>query len=71
MAKKDSLDVFEKDRERVLHEREDLSLKGSIDKPIIDLIHYINAQIHFYTTSSCSGRIIIFAEVCIYYKTHP
>ena len=64
MAKKDSLDVFEKDRERVLHEREDLSLKGSIDKPIIDLIHYINTQIHFYTTSSCSGRIIIFAEVC-------
>jgi len=37
----------------------DFSKKGSIDKPIQHLIEFINKQDCFYTTSSCSGRIII------------
>ncbi|WAQ96530.1 TYW3-like protein [Mya arenaria] len=37
----------------------DLSRKGSIDAPITDIVALINANDDFFTTSSCSGRIII------------
>ena len=40
----------------------DKSRKGSVDAPIEDLIALINAQSDVYTTSSCSGRISVFAE---------
>ena len=40
----------------------DRSKKGSIDAPISSLIERINASPYFYTTSSCSGRIIVFSE---------
>ncbi len=43
----------------------DLSRKGSVDEPIRDLIHFINSQECFYTTSSCSGRLAVFSEVCM------
>ena len=46
----------------------DLSRKGSIDAPIEELIHYINSQKHYFTTSSCSGRIIVFDNVRIVSK---
>ena len=39
---------------------QDLSPKGSIDQPIIQLINYINTLPSYCTTSSCSGRISIF-----------
>lgn len=46
----------------------DLSRKGCIDDPIKGLVQFINEGIEFVTTSSCSGRVIIFCEVCILSK---
>lgn len=40
----------------------DLSRKGCIDEPIKDLLQLINADSEFVTTSSCSGRVILFCE---------
>ncbi|KAI6658877.1 tRNA wybutosine-synthesizing protein 3-like protein isoform X1 [Oopsacas minuta] len=40
----------------------DRSKKGSIDIPILSLIDVINTSLFFYTTSSCSGRIILYSE---------
>lgn len=41
----------------------DLSKKGSIDDQIIDVVKYINAKENYFTTSSCSGRIVVFSEL--------
>ncbi|KAF7494295.1 tRNA wybutosine-synthesizing protein 3 -like protein [Sarcoptes scabiei] len=38
--------------------KSDRSLKGSLDKPIELLVTAINQSDNFYTTSSCSGRIV-------------
>lgn len=54
---------FQSDKARVLA-KADLSRKGSVDEPIRELIHFINSQDSYYTTSSCSGRIVVFSEVC-------
>ncbi len=43
-------------------EYDDLSPKGSIDEGIRDLIDEINCCEGFVTTSSCAGRISVFAE---------
>jgi len=40
----------------------DLSPKGSIDEGIRDLITWINGCSGWVTTSSCAGRISVFAE---------
>ena len=40
----------------------DLSPKGSVDVPIRNLIDRLNAIEGFVTTSSCSGRVSVFAE---------
>lgn len=40
-------------------EKEDRSLKGSIDGHIKGLCELINSKDAFYTTSSCSGRIVL------------
>lgn len=40
----------------------DKSPKGSIDAPILDLIHAINGHPDYVTTSSCSGRIAVYAS---------
>ena len=40
----------------------DRSKKGSIDAPIVALIERINESPLCYTTSSCSGRIILYSE---------
>ncbi|XP_035683563.1 tRNA wybutosine-synthesizing protein 3 homolog [Branchiostoma floridae] len=40
----------------------DLSRKGSIDEPIVELVNLINGQEFLFTKSSCSGRILVFAE---------
>ena len=37
----------------------DLSRKGSVDTPVVDLVQFINSQRNYFTTSSCSGRIIV------------
>ena len=42
--------------------RQDKSNKGSIDEPIKELIDTINRKPDYCTTSSCSGRIVVFPE---------
>ena len=39
--------------------KKDKSKKGSIDKEIKELVDKINSLENYYTTSSCSGRILI------------
>lgn len=50
--------TFESDKKTALS-KIDKSKKGSIDEPIVDLINLINSLDDYYTTSSCSGRILI------------
>ena len=50
--------MFEKDKKRY-KEKKDKSKKGSIDIGISDLVHKINENKDYYTTSSCSGRIAL------------
>ena len=54
-------DSFKKIKESYLKSKLnfDKSKKGSIDKKILSLINTINSLTDFYTTSSCSGRIVI------------
>lgn len=53
--------MFQKDKEIQLS-RDDFSKKGSVDKKIIFLIDKINSKSEYYTTSSCSGRIMLMAD---------
>ena len=39
----------------------DKSPKGFLDEPIADLVDFINGHPEYVTTSSCSGRIVLFA----------
>ncbi|HII29457.1 hypothetical protein COT48_01230 [Candidatus Woesearchaeota archaeon CG08_land_8_20_14_0_20_47_9] len=40
--------------------KQDKSKKGSIDNPISGIVNYINKLPDYFTTSSCSGRIVLF-----------
>jgi len=40
----------------------DLSRKGDVDTPLIPFIDLINSHTNFYTTSSCSGRMVLFTD---------
>ncbi|KAK7869969.1 hypothetical protein R5R35_013740 [Gryllus longicercus] len=40
----------------------DFSRKGSIDDAILNLVEEINDREEFFTTSSCSGRVILYCE---------
>lgn len=40
----------------------DLSPKGSLDEPILDLIAFLNEHPNYVTTSSCSGRVSLYAD---------
>ena len=57
-----TMDRFATDKSRVLSERVDHSRKGSVDTPIVALVERINRYSQFYTTSSCSGRIVVFSD---------
>ncbi|MBW2989978.1 hypothetical protein KY358_06715 [Candidatus Woesearchaeota archaeon] len=50
--------MFEKQKEGCLN-RKDKSIKKSIDIGIINLVDNINSLDDYYTTSSCSGRILL------------
>lgn len=50
--------TFENQKKTFL-KRLDKSKKGSIDREIIPLINKINKNPDYYTTSSCSGRIVL------------
>jgi tRNA wybutosine-synthesizing protein 3 len=41
---------------------QDLSRKGSVDEPIKELVDFINSLESYFTTSSCSGRIVVLAD---------
>jgi tRNA(Phe) wybutosine-synthesizing methylase Tyw3 len=41
---------------------QDLSRKGSVDEPIKELVDFINSLASYFTTSSCSGRIVVLAD---------
>lgn len=41
----------------------DFSKKGSVDEDISHVVSFINSQDRYFTTSSCSGRIILFDAV--------
>lgn len=58
-------DPFLLEKKRVLQDKVDISKKGSVDAPIVHLVQYINDQENYYTTSSCSGRILVFSEACL------
>lgn len=49
-------------RKRQVLEHADLSRKGSIDDYIRPLVGCINSNHNYITTSSCSGRILIYCE---------
>ena len=53
--------MFEKQKQQQLS-RQDFSKKGSIDRRIAGLVRKINASDNYYTTSSCSGRILLLTE---------
>lgn len=59
--KKMSCKLFLNEKTQTL-KKFDRSTKGSIDLPIVDLVDAFNCSKHFYTTSSCSGRLIIFGQ---------
>ena len=51
-------DNFDIDKRNILSKK-DKSRKGSIDEPILPLILFLNSLKDYYTTSSCSGRILV------------
>lgn len=53
--------VFEKRKLDTLRKlaEEDKSKKGSVDEKIREILHAINASKDYYTTSSCSGRVLV------------
>ena len=55
---------FSSEKARVLS-KVDLSRKGGVDEPVAELVSYINSLKDFYTTSSCSGRLVVLQEVSI------
>ena len=54
--------LFDARKQQALQQT-DLSRKGSIDEYIRPLVECINANHDYVTTSSCSGRILIYSEV--------
>lgn len=50
--------MFQKHKKDFLRKK-DKSIKGSVDKKIKDIINIINKNKNYYTTSSCSGRILL------------
>lgn len=50
--------MFEKLKQDVLG-KDDKSIVGEIDKDILELVNKINASEDYFTTSSCSGRIVL------------
>lgn len=43
--------------------KKDKSIKGAKDKGILKVINLINSRENYYTTSSCSGRIVLYEKI--------
>jgi len=54
---------FDNDKKQHMHKLKhlDKSKKGFVDEPILKLVNLINSKKDYYTTSSCSGRIVVTA----------
>jgi len=62
-AKMDTFDDAKRSLLLSLMAGHDFSPKGSIDAPVLELVHFINQHLPDYvTTSSCSGRISVYQE---------
>ncbi len=64
-------EIFEKNFDKIRSqqayvEEEDASRKSSIDSRIVELVNAINKSDNYFTTSSCSGRFIAYAQVYFY-----
>ncbi|XP_050393618.1 tRNA wybutosine-synthesizing protein 3 homolog [Patella vulgata] len=55
----DTNSLFQKQKELCLSGI-DWSRKGSVDGPITEVVKFINGSENYFTTSSCSGRIMVF-----------
>lgn len=62
--------LFNSRKQQVL-QHADLSRKGSIDDYIQPLVEFINSSHDYVTTSSCSGRILIYCEVLTLLVLYP
>jgi len=60
------MSVFDQRKTRILQELEsdvpDLSPKGRPDEQIIELLELLNAHQDYVTTSSCSGRAVVYLD---------
>lgn len=71
----DSKEKFQREK-FIQFKKQDRSSKGNIDKPILKLVRKISSKKDYYTTSSCSGRIVLIKgkekkqEGLFIYRTH-
>lgn len=71
----DSKEKFQREK-FIQFKKQDKSDKGNIDKPILKLVRKISSKKDYYTTSSCSGRIVLIKgkekkqEGLFIYRTH-
>jgi len=56
------LDYFVKEKSDFLRKK-DKSRKGHIDKDAVKIVNEINSRNDYYTTSSCSGRIVLLEKL--------
>ena len=54
---------FEKRKSHVVSEFQASLRVGDVDENLISILEYINSRDGFYTTSSCSGRIVLFQDL--------
>jgi tRNA(Phe) wybutosine-synthesizing methylase Tyw3 len=58
--------IYEKNFDKIRSQQaliEDASRKSSIDIHIKDLVDALNGSQNYFTTSSCSGRFLAYAQV--------
>ncbi len=69
-------DAWLKLKQRRMEALEEAKSKGFVDQPIMGLIDKINKHPNYFTTSSCSGRILLFRttekkhDACFIFKWH-
>ena len=54
---------FRQWKKQRVEEHTDCSKKGSIDEEIVGLVDIVNNSRDYFTTSSCSGRLVCYVEV--------
>ena len=64
-----SLQTFRQWKKQRLEEHIDCSRKGGIDDDIVALVKVVNDSGDYFTTSSCSGRLVCYAEASGLHRT--